>query len=500
VAQPKAVLPQSNLAQRLTAQDASFLYSESFHGPMHIGSLSWFDGSIEYSDMLRQVETRLHLLPRYRQRLGFVPFNLNHALWEDDPAFRLENHVHHHRLPADCSDEDMIRVAMEAHEPALDRGRPLWGLHLLTGLSGGRTALLQKVHHCMVDGASGVELTTVLMDFDAEAAEPDPPETPWQPEAPLNPAQAMTSAMFDLYQTQLDSARANERIVRRPELWQERAALFAQAGRTMMDLSARPIVAAPWNRPPVSYRRSFAFVKLPFGEVRGIRGVLGGTVNDVVLAILSEGAARYLKGHGVNAQGQSLRIGCPVNVRREGENGALGNRVSMMYPSVPATPLPAVERLRLVTAETNRIKESREPQGLELLMEGANFAAPSVTAMASAWTMAAADAAASAASFMPPLPMAQPLQFPGFGINFVATNVPGVQVSQFIAGKRMTDSVGLIPLGGNLGFGVAIMSYNQNLYFGLMAEPRVMPDVERMRDHVEAAYGDLRSAALDANT
>jgi WS/DGAT/MGAT family acyltransferase len=498
MAAPEAAQAFSNLSSRLTPQDASFLYGESFHGPLHIGSISWFDGQLSYEDLKRWVDARLHLLPRYRQRLGFVPFNLNHAAWEDDPQFRIENHVHHHQLN-NAGEEEMLAAAMAAHEPLLDRSRPLWDVHLFTGLADGRSAMLQKVHHCMIDGASGVELSTVLMDFEPEAPEPEPPPEPWAPTRPRTPAEAITAGVFDLFQSQLDAARNNEAVVRRPELWPDRANLLAQAGRTMLELSTRPVVNAPWNRPPISFRRRLSWLRLPFGEIRGVRGVLGGTVNDVVLAMLSEGAARYLQGHGYNATGQVLRIGCPVNVRREGENGALGNRVSMMYPTLPAQPLPADQRLAAVISETARIKQAREAQGLELLLESANLANPAVTAMASAMAMATMDATATASQFVPPLPIAPPLQVPGFGSNFVATNVPGVQVPQFLAGRRMTDSVGLIPLGGNLGYGVAIMSYNQNLYFGLMGEPRVMPDVDAMRDHVFAAYEDLKAAALAAS-
>ena len=499
MAQPTAPAAAPATGQRLTAQDASFLYGESLHGPMHIGSIAWFDGDLAYSDLLQQIDSRLHLLPRYRQRLGFVPFNFNHATWEDDPAFRLESHIKVHKLKDGTSDDDMVRAAMEVHEPLLDRTRPLWELHLFTGLEGGRSALLQKVHHCMIDGASGIEMSTIMMDFEPEAPPPDPPEEPWAPARPQSATESLTSAAYDLMQQQLDAARGNDRLMRSPELWADRANLLAQASRTMFELSARPVIGAPWNRPPISFRRSLAWLRLPFGEVRGIRGALGGTVNDVVLSMLSEGAARYLADHGFNTRGQSLRIGCPVNVRREGENGALGNRVSMMYPTLPAHPMDAAERLQAVVRETSRIKEAREAQGLELLLESANTASPSLTAMTSSFTMAGMDAATTAAQFTPPLPAAPPLQFPGFGINFVATNVPGVQVPQYIAGRRMSDFVGLIPLGGNLGYGVAIGSYNQNLYFGLMSEPRAMPDVEKMREHVAAAYEDLKSAALAAS-
>ena len=488
-------------APRLTAQDASFLYGESLHGPMHIGSLCLFDGPIDVAAVREQVEGRLHLVPRYRQKLGTVPWNLNHATWEDDTNFSIERHIFGHELPEGTTIEQMTERAMELHEPVLDRARPLWEMHIFNGLTGNRSAMLWKIHHCLVDGVSGIELSTVIMDFEPEAAGPEAPEQPWEPSAPADPVAAVTAAVIDLYQVQLDAARDRQEILRHPELVADRATLFATASRTMMEMATRPVVNAPWNRPPVTFRRRLAWIKMPFGEVRGIRGVLGGTVNDVVLEILSEGAARYLRDHGVNLRGQSMRIGCPVNVRRESESGALGNRVSMMFPMLPAEPMDAVDRLNAVRKETERIKAAREPQALESLMDASTLMPPSMVAMSSAMGLASSDMAATFALSAPaPVMAPSPFALPGFGINFVATNVPGVQVPQYLAGRRMTESVGLMLLGGNLGYGVAIGSYNQEIFLGLMSEPRVMPDVELMKEHVVAAYEELKAAAMAASS
>ncbi len=487
-------------APRLTAQDASFLYGESRHGPMHIGSLCLFDGPIDVEAVREQVAGRLHLVPRYRQRLGTVPFNLNHATWEDDTHFDISRHIVGHQLPEGCDDEEMTKLAMELHEPVLDRTRPLWEMHIFNGLPGNRSAMLWKIHHCLVDGVSGIELSTVIMDFEPEAAGPEAPEEPWEAAPSADPTASVTAAVFDLFQVQLDAARDRQELFRHPNLVADRTELFATAGRVMMEMATRPIVAAPWNRPPVTFQRRFTWLKMPFGEVRGIRGVLGGTVNDVVLTILSEGAARYLRDHGVAVRGQSMRIGCPVSVRRESESGALGNRVSMMFPMAPAEPMDPVERLQAVRKETERIKAAREPQALESLMDASTLMPPSLVAMTSAAGLASSDMAANWAALAPPPLMApSPFQLPGFGINFVATNVPGVQVPQYLAGRRMTDSIGLMLLGGNMGYGVAIGSYNQEIFLGLMSEPRVMPDVELMREHVLAAYEELKAAALAAS-
>ncbi|OAI44086.1 hypothetical protein AYO38_02335 [bacterium SCGC AG-212-C10] len=488
---------QSSLSRRLTTQDASFLYGESIHGPMHIGSVSLFDGRLEFDSLVRQLEQRLHLIPRYRQRLNFVPFNLHHPTWEDDPTFQLSNHLKLHKLPPGTTEEQATRMAMDVHATILDRSRPLWEMHLFDALEDGRSLLLWKIHHCMVDGVSGIELSTVVMDFEPEPPATEPPGQPWSPASPAAPDASMVEAALDMAQQQIDAARRNQTIYRQPSNVTERVQLLTTAGRVISTMVSQPVVPAPWNTPPVTRARSLAWARMSFGEVRGIRGVLGGTVNDVVLALLSEGAGRYLQEHGVNVRGQQMRIGCPVNVRKEGESGALGNRVSMMFPTMPAEPMDPVSRLAAVRKETDRIKAAREPQALELMMESQDAVAPALMATASFAMNSASDARATFA--IPQLPTAPTLQLPAFGLNFVATNVPGVQVPQYLDGKRMTDTIGLMPLGGNLGYGVAIGSYNQQLYIGMMAEPRVMPDVHRMKFHVEAAYADLLAVATAAS-
>ena len=495
--QPATLSP--SLSRRLTAQDASFLYSESFHGPTHIGTLSFFDGHLGYDDVASQVMGRIHLIPRYRQKLHFVPFNVNHATWEDDADFDIARHVFFHALPPGTPEEEAIAAAMASHETMLDRGRPLWEMHVYDGLAGDRSLVHWKVHHCMVDGVSGMELTTVLFDFEPEAAAPEPPAEAWQPGPAPSPAETMTAAISDLAQQQAEAARRTQDLFRRPEALAERMGLLNQTGQALTEMGSSPAVGAPWNRPPVSSQRSFAWSRFPFGEVRGIRGVLGGTVNDVVLAMLGEGAARYLAEHGVDVAGSKLRIGCPVSVRREGESGSLGNRVSMMFAAISAERMDAKARLAEVVSVTQRVKELREPQGLEVMMETTESMPPGLVGLASAISSAATDAMTNFALAAPQLPGAASLPVPPPAMNFVATNVPGVQVPQYLAGRRMLDSVGLIPLGGSMGYGVAIQTYNQNLYIGMMAEPRLMPDVGRMKELVEAAYADLRDAALSAS-
>ena len=254
----------------------------------------------------------------------------------------------------------------------------------------------------------------------------------------------------------------------------------------------RPIAAAPWNAGLVSQERTLAWLRTSFADVRAIRAAFGGTINDVVLTILSEGAARYLRHHGGQPDAP-FRIGCPVNVRRDDESESLGNRVSMMFPEAPAKPMDPVARLKLIAAETQRIKEAGEAQALERLMSNGASLSPALVAMLGGIATAAMDTAVSLQRILPSWarPAAQ-----SQGISFIATNVPGAQVPLYLAGHKMLDYVALLPLGGNLGFGVPIVSYNQDLYFTMMAEPNLMPDPDRMKSLVEQVFEELKQAAV----
>jgi len=483
-------IPIKKLRHRLTVQDASFIYGESRNGPLHIGSFSFFEDEITYPELIRHFASKLHLLPRYRQRLVPVPFNLNHATFEDAPDFTIENHIKFHQLPPDTSEAQLIEAALAIFRKPLDRHRPLWEAHLFNGFKGNRSVIMWPVHHCLVDGVSGMELLNVVMDF-----RPDPPATesePWSPKPLPGLLRQVIGAALDRWQEQVDSIRGLSRVASNfrslvKDLGSD-AGTLARLARQMM----RPIAATPWNAGLVSQERTLAWLRTSFADVRAIRAAFGGTINDVVLTMLSEGAARYLRYHG-GQPGAPFRIGCPVNVRREDESGSLGNRVSMMLPELPAEPMDPVARLKLVAAETQRIKEAGEPQALERLMSNGGSISPALVAVLAGIATAAMDTAVSLQRIFPSWArrVAQPL-----GINFVATNVPGSQVPLYLAGHRMVDYVGMLPLGGNLGFGVTIVSYNQALYFTMMAATNLMPDPDRMKSLVEDVFEELKRAAV----
>ncbi|MFZ0887862.1 MAG: wax ester/triacylglycerol synthase family O-acyltransferase [Candidatus Binataceae bacterium] len=480
------------LKHRLTTLDSAFLYAETAENPLHIGSLAIFEGHVPFDQLVDWIRDRIHLLPRYRQRLATVPFNLAHPTVEDDPDFRVENHVKRFVLRPSLSEEEMVQVALRAYHPMLDRSRPLWGMLLFENWAGGNTCIVSKTHHALIDGVSGVELIKHMYEFHPDAPPPEPPAVEWKPPLLPNPLERLVDAAHDVVAAQIDSAFEVARsLARNPRTAARRVGETIEGLRQMSRLATGRIAATPWNAMPATSARSLAWIRNSFGEYRAIRRAFGGTVNHVVLAVLTEGAARYLKHHGYPTD-RPLRVGCPVNVRRAEEIDDLGNRVSMMFPELPSEPMDVVERLNRVREEMERIKGSAH--ALERLNSLTELAPASLLAMLGRAGTLGFGAGAALARIADWRPSPQGLLMPPFGINFIATNVPGVQVPQYLCGHRCLDQIGLLPLGGNLGYGVAILSYNGNLYLGMMAEPRMIPDLELMKSYVSEAFEELKRA------
>jgi diacylglycerol O-acyltransferase / wax synthase len=483
------------LTHRLSIQDASFLYGETASAPMHIATWSVFDGHVGRNKLIRHMERRMPLLPRFRQRLGFAPFNLAHPAWEDDEDFDLERHVIRHRFPNGTRDEEIEAAAIKVFEKPLDWRRPLWQLHTFEGLRGGRTGLLSLAHHCLADGISGVQLTDIVMD---RHPNPSPESEPLnlRPMRSPAPVQALLEAVRDDAERVAADARRFEELLFDPAGAIRKAREALERFRSLARTFFGTVVATPWNAGLVGSRRRLAWLRYPLREVRRIRKTLGGTPNDLALTMLSEGAARYLRHHGYPAAGAKFRIGCPVNVRRGNDWGKLGNRVSMMFPELSAEPMEPLARLEEVRAETLRAKASHAVQALEQIVTASELVPPSLVALVSAIGTRTIDLWVRLSEMLNPQPSFRPARpARNFGVSFIATNVPGAQDPLYLLGRRCLDQVGMIPLGGNLGYGVAILSYNQNLYLTMTSEPRLMPDVELMKSYVDQVYAELASAA-----
>lgn len=484
--------PAARLPHRLSSQDAAFIYAESYHGPLHVGCISYFDGRIDHDEFVAHMEARIHLLPRYRQRLMPVLLNIAHAAWEDDPKFNVRNHIYSHSLPDGTKEAQFLTAAMRAFAPILDRRRPLWEAHLFHGLEHNRTAIVWKMHHCLVDGVSGMELLSASLDLRPDLPPSDPPE-PFSPDALPNPAKSLMLAIFDAVRDRVNQARRLARLVEQPDAAAKRLGRLVYVAGRLVQMAGRPIVAAPWNARFVTAERSLTYLQLSLDRLREVRNALGGTLNDTVLAILGEAAARYLAYHNVDTR-DVMRIGCPVSVRRQGEHGTLGNRVSMMFVECPSTPIGAEQRLAAVIRATSVLKSTGEAAAVELLVEASDWLPPALLGLASILNTSAIDAFVGLEERAPAI--SRIFTLPPPGINFVATNVPGAQIPMYLAGRRMTSMIGCVPLAANIGYSVAIVTYNRQLVFGLMAEPKLMPDVDRMRAYAAEVAEELIAAAV----
>ena len=462
-----------NLNMRLTSMDATFLYFEKKEAPMHIGSVSIFEGEIPFDKFIANIRSKMHLLPRYQQKVVPDPFNLGHPTWEFDSNFDINNHVFRIQIDAPGSEEELIKLAGRLFSPMMDRKKPLWDIYLVYGLEGKRTAMIARVHHCMVDGVSGVDLLKIVLDISpnvqplpkSEAAPPPPPRP--------DPTRRFFDALLGGMQEGMD--RWMEFQTGLLNLTQ--AVTSGQTAASLPDMSrmlpglAAPAPLLPFNR-PCSGERKLVWSTFSFAEARAIRGALGGTVNDVVLTVLSSAVSRYVEKHGQQTAGRNLRVMVPVSLRREEQRGALGNLVSMLPVEIPLDLKETLERYRHINAKTVAMKSARVAEGLNLFSALMGILPASVQALVGAMANT---------------------PFPAF--NMVSTNVPGPQVPLYAMGKRMIAYYPYVPVGYAVGCGCAIMSYDQKLYFGLTSDTQAMPDVESLKAFLEESFVELRKAA-----
>jgi diacylglycerol O-acyltransferase / wax synthase len=485
-------MADDKMSYRLTNLDASFLYQESAVSQMHGGMIYFVRGELPFERFFRHVEGRLHTARRYRQRLVFPLFNVAHPTLEDDPDFKLENHVQHRQLPDGISEAEAVdQIVQYNNSRVLDRNRPLWCMTLFEGMPG-RSLVLFEMHHALVDGVSGFDLMNRLMDF---TPNPEPYEALQAEEKPPanlpGTSETFLRAMRDLIVEQVDAAARNTlEFIRDPMAAIRQSQELANSMRLLAESMQRPAAPTPWNSGIVSSDRSVTWMKFPFDDFRAMRQAFGGTINDLVLTLLSEAVARYLKEHGWPTDG-NLRIGCPVNVRRPAEQVTLENRVSIMMPMMPARPMDIVERLQLIAAETKRLKEAGLASVIEQLTSS-NALPPAITAAMGRLAAQQTEALVQLIKAINWKPSPSGPYMPVTGINFMATNVPGPQTPWYLAGHEITEWVCAIPLAGNLGLGAVITSYNQQLFISLTAEPRLLPDVDRLKYLVEETFEEMR--------
>ena len=440
---------------------------------MHIGSTSVFEGKVSYQELIKHIEDRLHLIPRYLQKVVPDPFNLGHPTWESAENFDIKQHIIEVKTKKALTHKDLIKLAGETLTMVLDRNKPLWELHIITNVEGGRSAMVAKVHHCMVDGISGVDLIKIMFDISPNSA-PPPPKPEAQPEKPKLDA---TQQLFDSVIGVLQEGVNRITELQGGLMYMSQALANPQTIGALPHLSqVLPAITAPAPNLPFngecSGERRLAWSEFSFAEARAIRANLGGSVNDVVLTLLSESVARYVKFHKEETDGKIVRFMVPVSLRQEEKRGALGNMISVLPVEIPLDIVDLRVRFKTVNQKTAVMKAAKLAEGLGIF--GALYG------MMPAQLQSIIGAVAE-------------LPFPPF--NMVATNVPGPQIPLYMCGKKMLAHYPYVPIGYRLGLGCAIFSYNQTLYFGLSSDAKAMSDVEKFKEILDETFADLKRAA-----
>jgi diacylglycerol O-acyltransferase / wax synthase len=463
--------PQSHL-DRLSSVDASFLTNETSSSHMHVGATLIFEGPPpRYNDFLGHVRSRLDLVPRYRQKLAFPPFEAGRPLWIDDPNFNLSYHVRHTALPAPGSEEQLRNLTGRVFSQALDRSKPLWELWLVQGLEENRFALLSKTHHALVDGVSGVDIATVLFDV-KPVPEPATEEREWVPNPEPSSMELVARGLAGAAATPLNLAERVIGAIQHPEPAARRVAESVEALGEVAWNFANPAPEVPLNVEIGSHRR-FVWLRSELSTFKRIKDALGGTVNDVVLAVVTGGLRKWLDRRGINTDGMELRALVPVSIRGEDETGHLGNRIAAMRGPLPVYVADPVRRLQVVREAMGELKQSKQALGAEVISRFNDFAPPTLLAQASR------------------------INFSTRLFNLIVTNVPGPQIPLYVLGREQLDAFPIAFLPEGHALAVAIMSYNGRINFGLLADYDSMEDVDVLCEGISASLDELVEAAKD---
>ena len=455
---------------RLSALDVSFLTNESSSAHMHVGAIMVFEGPPpSYTDLLDHVRSRLHLVPRFRQKLAHPPAPTGRPFWIDDPSFNLEYHVRHSALPAPGSEEQLRNMAGRVFSQRLDRTKPLWELWMVQGLTRKRFALVTKTHHALVDGVSGVDIATVLFDV-KPVPEPTEPDHDWVPSPPPSGAQLLARDAEGVIRVPVRLLRRLENAVEHPRATLRQAGEAAEALGEVGWNFANPAPKVPLNVPVGSHRR-FSWVRGDLAAFKRIKDALGGTVNDVVLAVVTGAVRRWLHGRGIRTEGMELRAQVPVSIRAEDEHGQLGNRIAVVRGPLPVYVDDPVERLQVVRTAMEGVKQSKQALGAEVISRFNDFAPPTLLAQSAR------------------------VNFSTRLFNLVVTNVPGPQIPLYVLGRELEDvfPVGFLP--PEQALFIAIMSYNGEINFGLLGDYDALYDLEGISQGIEAAIAELLAAA-----
>jgi diacylglycerol O-acyltransferase / wax synthase len=448
----------------MSPMDASFLHLEGPMNPMHIGGVSIFEGPAPpFNRFEEMVAGKLGLVPRYRQKVRFVPLGLGRPVWVDDPHFNLSYHLRHSALPPPGSNEQLRRTAARIFAQHLDRSKPLWEIWMLEGLGESRWALLSKVHHCMVDGVSATDLMSVMFEGDSAPAAVGAWKPAPEPSGTELVLRTLTRRTLNPSE-QLRSVRAAARAPR-ASLVQARDLLrgMTSAARVMRPVGGSSLTG------PVGPHRTWSWAQVRLSDVKSVRAALGGTVNDVVLTIVSAGLRDLLEARGDRIADRTIRALVPVSVRRPGERGVYNNRVSAMVAELPVGVADPAARLDAVRAQMDGLKQSKQAVAGDVLTSLSGFAPPMLLAL---------GARLAARS-------------PSLGVQTGITNVPGPQQPLHTLGRRLLESFPFVPLIGQVRISIAIFSYDGGLYVGVTGDYDSSSDIDILTTGVERSMAEL---------
>ena len=436
---------------------------------MHVASTIIFEGPAPTHEEFRDhIASRLHLVPRFRQKLREVPFGQGRPVWVDDPHLNLDYHVRQTALPAPGSDEQLRNLAARIFSQQLDRSKPLWELWLVEGMEDGRFAVIGKSHHALVDGVSGVDITTVLYDLDRHPKGPPQSPPPWLARPEPTDTHLLADALRERLTSPGEIVRGFRHALRGPRQIVEGV---AATGKMVGAGMAAP--ATPFNVDIGPHRR-FAMTQTDLADLKRVKDAHGGTVNDVILSIVSGAIGRYLRARGHDTEDLTLRALVPVSIREAEEHGALGNRISAMMAPLPVWCEDPVERLHLVTEQMGDLKSSGQAVGAEILTRLTDFAPTTIVSQAA---------------------RLQPAQR---FFNLVVTNVPGPQFPLYVLGRQMESIFPMVPLARRQALCIGIMSYNGQVNFGLIGDYDAMADLESFALDLEEATEEAIATAPPA--
>jgi diacylglycerol O-acyltransferase len=453
--------------ERMSTLDAGFFFVEHANVPMHLGALAVFEGPApSYRQLASLYAAKLPRVPRYRQVVRTAPLQVLRPAWAEDEDFDIGYHLRHALVPRPGGTRQLRRLAQQIYEQPLDRSRPLWEAWFLDGIQAGRWAILNKVHHCVVDGIGGTDLMAEIFDIHPDAGPPVQPVN-WEQRPESAPASTLAS-IGEAVTWPLRVLADVPRLV--PRQLPARADLVAFTQGLTRSAQRLAAPSAACLNGPIGPHRRWVWATASLARVKAIRTELGGTCNDVLLAAITRGFRDLLIDHGELSDGLVVRSLVPISVRGAGEQGVTTNRLSAVLANLPVAESDPIRRLRLVRDQMNEIKRTHQAAGAELLTDMLRLAPPSLLQ------------AGSRAAFQLPQPLVQTM----------TTNVPGPQFPLYVLGRQMVRAHPYAPIGGNVRIAIAIFSYLGRFSFGITADSSAAADLDILARGIRRGLAELQ--------